>query len=244
MTPLRSLKVVLDDLAALFTPRSSRLWFLLLTASLVQLGFWYMATPGPTLLRFAPRGLPTAVNAIMWSLVFLVLVPGLFMGLFGMRLRDVGVRLGNTSFGFPAALATAVIALPFIFLASGDASLQATYPWAGAWVGSSLLTLAGWVVLYALYYFAFEFFYRGFLLHVVQDAWGTTAALWVQTLAAGLVHLGKPMPEAIAAIPASLLFGVMAVRGRSILYPMLLHLAIGVATDVFVLGRLGLLLPR
>lgn len=244
MTPLRSLKVVLDDLAALFTTGSSRLWFLLLVASLAQVGFWYVASPGPGLLRFEPRSLPTAVNTIFWSLVFLVLVPGALMGLFGLRLRDVGVRLGNTAFGFPATLATVVIALPLIFLASGDASLQSTYPWAGAWVGRSLLTLAAWVLLYGLYYFAFEFFYRGFLLRVAQDAWGTTAALWVQTLAAGLIHLGKPMPEAIAAIPASLVFGVLAVRGRSILYPMLLHLTIGVATDVFVLGRLGLLFPR
>lgn len=244
MTPLGALRVVWRDLTALFSAPKSRLWFLLLVASVAQVGFWYIATPGPTLLRFAPRGLPTAVNAVLWSLVFLVLVPGVLMGIFGIRLRDVGVRLGDTRYGFPATLATIVIALPLIYLSTADASLQQTYPWAGAWVGRSLLTLLAWVVIYGLYYFAFEFFYRGFLLHVVRGAWGVNAGLWVQTLAAGLVHLGKPLPEALAAVPASLVFGVMAVRGRSILYPMLLHLAIGVATDLFVLGRLGLLLPR
>ncbi len=243
MTPLRSLRLVLSDLAALF-PSQAKLWFLLLVAAVVQVGFWYVATPGPTLLGFAPRGLATALRSIVWSLVFLVAVPGTLMGLFGMTLRNVGVRLGDWRFGLSATLATVIIAVPLLYLASSDVSLQSTYPWAGDWVGHSLGTLFTWIALYGLYYLAFEFFYRGFLLRVVEGAWGIGAALWVQTLAAGLIHLGKPMPEALAAIPASLVFGVLAVRSRSILYPLALHLAIGVATDIFVLGRQGLLFPH
>jgi len=98
------------------------------------------------------------------------------------------------------------------------------------------------VGIYALYYIAFEFFYRGFLLRVVETSWGPGPAIWVQTLASTLVHLGKPMPEVLAAIPAGLVFGALALRSRSILYPALLHLSIGVATDLFSLAHQGLLL--
>ena len=59
---------------------------------------------------------------------------------------------------------------------------------------------------------------------------------------ATLVHLGKPLAEVMAAAPASILFAVIAVRSRSILYSLLLHLAIGLALDLAVLARSGHLL--
>ncbi|HLU82138.1 MAG TPA: CPBP family glutamic-type intramembrane protease, partial [Trueperaceae bacterium] len=58
---------------------------------------------------------------------------------------------------------------------------------------------------------------------------------------ATLIHVGKPLAEVIAALPASLLFGVMALRSKSILYPALLHLLIGLALDVAILARQGVL---
>ncbi len=242
--PLAALRLVLADLAALFERDSSRLWFLLLAAMVLQVGFWYVASPGPTLLGMAPRNLPHAALTVAWSLVFLLIVPALLMGAVGMSASVAGLRWGDARFGLGAAAAGAVIAVPLMYLGSFDAGLQATYPWAGAWVGRSVATIAAWAGIYALYYVAFEFFYRGFLLRLLDTAWGPVAALWVQTLAASLVHLGKPMPEVLAAIPASLVFGVIALRSRSIVYSTLLHLAIGLSTDLFSLAHQGLLLRR
>src|SRR5690606_23555970 len=123
------------------------------------------------------------------------------------------------------------------------ATLQAAYPWAGAWAGERWATLAAWAAVYALYYVSFEFFYRGFVLHVARASWGAAAGIWLQVAMATLVHLGKPLPEMLAAAPASLVFGAIAPRRRSVLDPVLPHGVSGRALDVAGLGRQGQLLP-
>lgn len=241
MSPLRSVGVVFADLAQLLDRKHARLWFLLTAAVLLQVGFWYVASPGPALMAFQPHTLLNGVITVAWSLVFLLALPALLLRVMGIDLRHVGLRLGDVRFGLSAALGGAVIVLPLMYVASFDKGLEAAYPWAGAWVGRSLGTVALWTLIYGLYYIAFEFFYRGFLQRVVADAWGVPQGIWVQSLAATLIHLGKPMTELLAALPASLLFGVLALRSRSVLYSTLIHLVIGVSTDVFVLYHQGLL---
>ena len=241
MSPLRSVGIVFADLAQLFDRKHARLWFLLTAAILLQAGFWYVASPGPALMAFQPRTLLTGVTTVAWSLVFLLAVPMLLLLIVGIDLKHVGFRLGDVRFGLSAALAGVVIAVPLMYVGSFDKGLEATYPWAGAWVGRSLGTVVAWALIYGLYYIAFEFFYRGFLQRIVADAWGAPQGIWVQTLAATLVHLGKPMTELIAALPASLIFGALALRSRSVLYSTIIHLAIGVSTDLFVLYHQGLL---
>ena len=51
------------------------------------------------------------------------------------------------------------------------------------------------------------------------------------------------LTEAFAALLAGFLFAVLAVRSRSLLYPIILHLVIGLSTDVFSLAYQGLLFP-
>ncbi len=244
MSPLRSVGVVFADLAQLFDRKHARLWFLLTAAVLLQVGFWYIASPGPALMQFQPRTLTTGITTVAWSLVFLLALPALLLAVVGVDLRHVGLRLGDARFGLSAALGGAVIAVPLMYLGSFDKGLQATYPWAGAWVGRSLGTILLWALIYGLYYVAFEFFYRGFLQRIVADAWGAPQGIWVQTLAATLIHLGKPMTELLAALPASLLFGALALRSRSVLYSTIIHLVIGLSTDLFVLYHQGLLFHR
>ncbi|HKI58131.1 MAG TPA: CPBP family intramembrane glutamic endopeptidase [Trueperaceae bacterium] len=241
MSPLRSVGILFADLAQLFDRKHARLWFLLTAAILLQAGFWYVASPGPALMAFQPRTLLTGVTTVAWSLVFLLAVPMLLLMIVGVDLRHVRLRIGDARFGFAAALAGVVIAVPLMYVGSFDKGLEATYPWAGAWVGRSLGTVVAWALIYGLYYIAFEFFYRGFLQRVVADAWGAPQGVWVQTIAATLIHLGKPMTEVIAALPASLLFGLIALRSRSILASTIIHLAIGLSIDLFVLAHQGLL---
>jgi membrane protease YdiL (CAAX protease family) len=241
VNPLRSVGVVFADLAQLFDRKHARLWFLLTAAVLLQAGFWYFASPGPALMQFQPRNLLTGVTTVAWSLVLLMALPALLLAVVGIDLKHVGLRLGDVRFGLSAALGGSVIVIPLMYLGSFDKGLEATYPWAGAWVGRSLATIGLWAVIYGLYYVAFEFFYRGFLQSIVADAWGVPQAIWVQSLAATLIHLGKPMTELLAALPASLLFGALALRSRSVLYSTIIHLVIGLSTDVFVLYHQGLL---
>ncbi len=242
----KALRLVLGDLASLF-PRpvrgdwTTKVWYFLLVAVICQAGFWWLSTPGPSLVGYAPLAPQTALTGIIWSAVTLLALPGLMFVLIGGSPAAAGMRLGDSRFGLAAVGVCSVVAIPVLALASGDASLMASYPWAGSSVGGTFGLLLGWAVVYAVYYVAFEAFYRGFLLHAVAAAWGRSAGLWVQALCATLIHLGKPLPEMLAAAPASLLFGVIALRSRSIVYPALLHLVVGLTIDVAVLARQGLL---
>lgn len=238
---VHAVRLLLGDLAKLFAPDRTRTWFLLFAMLVLQAGFWYMATPGPTLLRFATKDPITAGSAVGWSLVFLLLVPAIIYRLVVGRLDGAGLAWGDAKFGFPAVLGLSVVAVPIIALSSNDASLALTYPWPGLWAGESAVTLLVWAGAYFLYYVSFEAFYRGFVLNTAARAVGVPAALWLQAIMATLIHLGKPLPELLAAAPASLLFGVLALRSRSILYPALLHLIIGLTLDVTLLARAGAL---
>lgn len=243
MTLGGALKALLGDLAALFPRRGARTWFLLAAAAVLQVAFWYLASPGPQLIGYAPRDLPTAMVGITWTVVILLALPALLFTTTGGSLKEMGLTRGDHRFGWPAVAVCVLIAVPVVALSSGDASgLAGAYPWAGDEIGRSLGSFLGWALLYALYYLAFEAFYRGFLLRTLDRQFGTVMAVWLQAFAATLVHLGKPLPEVLAALPASLLFGVIAVRTRSVVYPALVHLAIGLTLDLVLLARAGTLL--
>lgn len=243
MRPGAALRLLLSDVLELFPDGDkARYWFLLLAALALQAAFWYLATPGPTLVRFAPRDPGTAFASVAWSVLLLLLIPAmLYRALIG-PLEGAGLRLGDWRFGLAAALPLALAALVLAPLAGNDPALAATYPWPGAWAGANVARLVTWLFVYACYYLAFEAFYRGFVIDAARRAAGPTAAIWLSVVMATLVHLGKPLAEVLAAAPASVLFAALAVRSRSVYYSLLVHLTIGFTLDVALLARAGRLL--
>lgn len=239
---LRAIARLVGDIANLFDDTGDRLWFVLLGALLLQAGYWYLGSPGSTLLRLAPRSLPTALSNILWALLFLFAIPLALSWLLDLKAADIGLRWGNVRFGLAATTGVGVIAAVVLFFATTDPNIQRVYPWPGAWLGANLGRILVWAILYGFYYLSFEFFYRGFLLRALEPYWGITSAVWIQTLLSTLIHLGKPLTEVVAAIPAGLLFAALAVRSRSLFYPIMLHLFIGLGTDLFSLYHQGLLL--
>lgn len=238
---MHAIKVLLQDLAQLVTGKNGKLASYLLVALVLQCAYWYLGSPGPQLFGDANRTLGASVINIGWSVLLLFLLPLGLMLLLRDSPKKAGLRFGDVCFGFSALLLAVPVAVLLMFFGAQSDAIQATYPWAGDWVGRTIFNLLLWAALYALYYLSFEFFYRGFMLSQLQAHWGLSAAIWVQTIASTLIHLGKPLPETLAAIPAGLLFGVLAARSKSILYPFLLHLAIGLSTDAFSLYHQGLL---
>lgn len=213
-----------------------KLTFLLSAALLLQIAYWYLGSPGPTLLHGAPRTLEAALVNIGWAVLLLLVIPFTFLALLGDAKR-ISFGLGNWRLGLSLTLGLGLAATFLMYLGSSDSALQGTYPWVGSWPGQSPATFLAWAGLYALYYVAFEFFYRGFLITVLTTYWGLAAAIWTQVLLSTLIHLGKPLSETLAAFPAGFLFAFLALRTRSLLWPVLLHLTIGLATDFFSLWR-------
>ena len=211
----------------------------LVVATLVMGAYWYIGSPGPALAPGFVRGWEPAFVAVMWALALFGAVP-LFASL-GLKysLRECGLGLGDLKFNLQiSALAMALVAVPMAFSAN-DPLVQGAYPWPGAWAGESAANLAQWLATYFVYYIAFEFFFRGFLIQSIAPRWGIANAIWVSAIACTLIHVGKPWSETLTAFPVSLLFGVMAVRGRSILFPAIVHWWVGAIVDTSALHWQG-----
>jgi membrane protease YdiL (CAAX protease family) len=76
------------------------------------------------------------------------------------------------------------------------------------------------------------------MLFSLERRYDALLAILVQTIPSAMVHIGKPVAESFAAIVAGVAFGYLSWRTRSILYPLVLHAVVGIATDAFVTWRL------
>lgn len=147
--------------------------------------------------------------------------------------RELGAGLGNHREGLAWVLAGVPIGIAVGWSSAASPELAAVYP-----LGSPQLTLAAFLphaVGYVLYYVGFEYHFRGFLLLGLERPLGPWAANILQAGIVTLVHLGKPSAELAAAFPASVLFGWIVLRTRSIWYVVAIHAAVGLALDFFLL---------
>ena len=128
-----------------------------------------------------------------------------------------------------------VVMVPVLFAASALGSFQRKYPFyegavAGGW------HFWGFQLFYGLQFLGVEAFFRGFLLFGLWPRLGWNAVP-VMVIPYVMIHFGKPMPETLAAIIAGSVLGYLALRSRSFLWGALLHWSVGIAMDVFVIGR-------
>jgi uncharacterized protein len=68
----------------------------------------------------------------------------------------------------------------------------------------------------------------------LRDSLGEWTAILVQTGLSTLMHIGKPAGEIYGAILGGVVFGLVALRSRSLLYVILIHWVLGVALDLFI----------
>lgn len=201
----------------------------------VLIGLWYFSTPGPFLFDQLAGRVPTLASgsaAVAVSFLFLFILPFLFQWFFLETSKESIFGLGNWKEGFLWVILGALIAVPFVFLGGRDPAICQAYPWAGTYPGLSLSHACCWFSIYSVYYFGYEFFFRGFILHGFKKDFGIWAAVWLQLILSVAVHFGKPMMETVAAVPAGLFLAWIVIRTKSIWYVIILHFLIGIANDL------------
>jgi len=180
------------------------------------------------------------VVARYWQfIVFFVLMfflPALYVKV-GMKksLYNFGWGLGDVKYGVRWLITIPLLVVPLIFIASKMPDLRLEYP-----LAKSLLNNQGHLLVYEtayvlFYYVAWEFFFRGFLLFGLKERFGAVNAILIQTISSCLVHIDKPEGEIIGSIFIGILFGMIALRSKSIWYVFLIHVSIGVLTDLFII---------
>lgn len=149
--------------------------------------------------------------------------------------RDYGIVVGDWRRGLTLTLILfPIIAGTILYPGSQTAEMRAFYPFDKAAGDSVAAFLKLQLVRGLFFYSAWEFFFRGFMLFGLRKYLGDWLAICIQTIPSCLWHIGTPTGETFSSIVGGVLFGIIAVRTRSILWPLLLHYLIGVGLDFFV----------
>ncbi|MBI9045757.1 MAG: CPBP family intramembrane metalloprotease [Anaerolineaceae bacterium] len=155
-------------------------------------------------------------SSIFNSRVILFLLIPLFIIIFIFRESPTqyGFQLGDWKTGIALTIASIVIISPLIwFFSRQDFQLEGYYlrylsPHI-AW--DMFRDLIGW-----------EFLFRGWVLFSYARRYGPDA-LWLQAVPFAIAHIGKPEIETLSTIFGGFVFGWIAYRTRSFLYPFLIH---------------------
>lgn len=148
-----------------------------------------------------------------------------------LRAHGLGVR--GLAAHLPSYGLMFLLVLPFVVLASRQPVFTSYYPFYRL-AGESWLDLGVWELLYALQFVGLEFFFRGFLLRTCFRSLGTHA-VYVAALPYTMIHFTKPLLEVLAALPAGIALGFLALRARSIWGGALLHVAVALTMDTLAL---------
>jgi membrane protease YdiL (CAAX protease family) len=162
-------------------------------------------------------------------LLFFILPMGIILFVFRENPRDYGFQLGDWRAGLVLTLGSILIMAPILFfIGRSNSSMKEYYNWQ--------LGLLPWDMLVQL--FAWEFLFRGWLLFGYARKFGPEA-IWLQAVPFALAHLGKPEVETLSTIFGGFIFGWIAYRTRSFLYPFIIHFFVASFTIIVAAGVLG-----
>ncbi len=168
-----------------------------------------------------------------WRWLGFFLLPALSLRIMGQSLRDHGLRSGSISQHLGIyLLCYAAVALGILVVAQSSSFLS-YYPFY-RYASRSWVDLIAWELLYALQFFSLEFFFRGYWLNACRQRLGSYAII-VTVVPYCMIHFGKPVLETIAAIPAGIVLGTLALKTRSIWGGVVLHIAVAVTMDITAL---------
>jgi membrane protease YdiL (CAAX protease family) len=151
------------------------------------------------------------------------------------RLGELGLGIGRAREASRWLLVGIPLAIVAGRIAAASPMMRDVYP-LDPGVSASLAAFVPYALLEFLYYGAWEVLFRGVLLFGLAPSTGASAANVVQTALSVTAHFGRPLVEAMSALPAGILFGWLSLRLRSIWYVALIHWLTGVSMDWWILS--------
>ncbi len=230
-------------------PRSDRPALILTSVLGISLVYYFIGSPrfferylgdfagGGGFGLFAPSLYHFAVTMVLFFLVPAAIVKYRFredLSAYGWQLGDRRAGLLALSWGIPLVLLLA-------WLASRSPEFRLQYPLFISGLesfplrGGNITVFVLYQFTYIFYYIGWEFFFRGYALFGLRDELGVTRALLFQAAVSAALHVGKPVPELLAALPGGIVFGLVALRCRSLGAVIIAHWLLGFFLDFFIL---------
>jgi membrane protease YdiL (CAAX protease family) len=160
------------------------------------------------------------------GLIYYLLIP-LAVGwvLFRDKPWDYGIRAGHWKSSVIATLVSLAVMAPILYAVSQMPDFRSYYH-------REAIDWPELLFYKALYYFAWEFLFRGYMLFGLEKSIGKSA-IFVQVIPFVLRHLGKPLLETLFCIPGGAVFGYVAYRTRSVLPCFVIHFGVYVMMILF-----------
>ena len=148
---------------------------------------------------------------------------------FRQKPSEFGFTFGDWKAGIVLTLGGIVLIAPVLWwVARGNSAMRDYYrPMASGLPWNTFLDLFSW-----------EFLFRGWLLFGYGRKFGPEA-IWIQAVPFALAHIGKPEVETLSTIFGGFVFGWVAWRTKSYLYPLLIHWFVASFVIIVAGGFLG-----
>lgn len=173
---------------------------------------------------------------ISWRLIGFFMLPALAIRLLLKRpLRDFGLAVHELRSAAPLYTGMFLLLLPVLGFAAMRPEFSTYYPFYKR-AGESWFDLLVWELMYASHFVALEFFFRGFWLEASRRALGVHAIAFM-VVPYCMIHFTKPALEVLAAIPAGIVLGLLAMRTRSIWGGAALHIAVAWTMDLLAITQ-------
>ncbi len=197
--------------------------------------------------RFAQQLVPsswTRLAELNWwagtQILFYGILPLVVLTVSGVSVRDLGWRCRNTLRHGATYVVLLAISVPFIIAASWSTDFQEHYPILEIAPGQDDVwrDLLLWWPFYLAQFVAIEVFFRGVLVIGLSRKLGSSA-VFVAVVPYMMIHFVKPPAEAVASIIGGVVLGYLALRTRSILWGIGLHIAVAMSMDLASLAHKG-----
>jgi membrane protease YdiL (CAAX protease family) len=178
------------------------------------------------------------------AVIYMFLSTFILLGLAPLFLINLGFKESITNYGLIIgdwktglkiiAVLFPVISLFVLYPSIYNQEMVNFYPQSKEAAGSIKLLLKFEAIRILFFYTGWEIFFRGFMLFGLRKYVGDAMAICIQIIPSCLWHIGMPAGEIFASIFGGILFGMMALKTGSILYPYILHCLIGLTLDLFI----------
>ena len=180
---------------------------------------------------------------LWWGLaciVLMIIAPLLIGKAVGASPRELGLRIKGTLRDAKTYLLLYVIFFPVIWIVSLSSHFQQTYPFYKPPNGELGPDFFLFEAVYFLQFLGIELFFRGFIVLGLKPRLGLASVL-VMLAPYCMIHYYKPFPEAMGAIGAGLVLGLLAWRTGTVIWGWFLHFGVAITMDLLALKQTGVL---
>lgn len=172
----------------------------------------------------------------------LLIIPLIIIILCKQSLQNYGLQMCERKHIY-AALVIGLLFFPVVLMTAKSADFQSYYLSAMRQSGAiadvpleiNVFGLVRHQLILVTYMFAWEWFFRGFLVNSVNRITNPVCAVLLQAALFTVMHFGKPTVEIISSFFGAVVLGIWALRSRSMLPCFVVHALLTVLNDVAVI---------